>query len=477
MSGVQMPKWKSYTLPSVESFNILRAPPSSIHTRKKERVDMSDVTYMIRNDDSRINEGVNYLARGSNPMVDVSYNNVGGGGGGRTMTMPNIQASNPYKVAANGAFRPPMYTQEDLLPLSRQRRSQTVAITNPGIQANIHNLETQIDNSEIKSAIDKMKMNYVPARPTAVYRMEIPQEVFSGHRLRDPLQFSASAGFRGDQNYDIARVAPQNTPIQASRDPLQFSASAGFRGDQNYDIARVAPQNTPIEASRDRLDVSGAPNVYNPLSNPSRESSIDMNNYIKDNIILQNISPNFRIMVYDSLNKNYSEVFSSIRDKLNIAVQSSLNNPISLSRSDGTPIKLKEYKWQIVTSAVGRDNLVLLPQNGPDLQLERNMPLYAVGTNTSGYTREERMHEIEPLLGEKVQTSATSGVSMRYGRQESIHDKERLVNLRGMGSVGGINNMGSIPISQNHDIPTLSSKNISVKQSAALEMGSRYSQY
>jgi len=444
MSGVQMPKWKSYTLPSVESFNILRAPPSSIHTRKKERVDMSDVTYMIRNDDSRINEGVNYLARGTNPMVDVSYNNVGGGGGGRTMTMPNIQASNPYKVAANGAFRPPMYTQEDLLPLSRQRRSQTAAITNPGIQANIHNLETQIDNSEINSAIDKTKINYVPARPTAVYRMEIPQEVFSGHRLRDPLQVSASAGYRGDQNYDIARVASQNTPLQASRD---------------------------------RLDVSGAPNVYNPLSNPTRDDSIDTNNYIKDNIILQNISPNFRIMVYDSLNKNYSEVFSSIRDKLNIAVQSSLNNPISLNRSDGTPIKIKDYKWQIVTSALGRDNLVLLPQNGPDLQLQRNMPLYAVGTNTSGYTREERMHNIDPLVGEKVQTSATSGVSMSYGRRESIHDKERLVNLRGMGSVGGINNMGSIPISQKHDIPTLSSKNISVKQAAALEMGSRYNQY
>lgn len=439
--GLQMPKRQSYVLPSVESFHILRAPPSSIHTRKKERVDMSDVTFMIRNDDSRINEGVSYLARGSNPMIDVSYNNMGGGS--RTNTMANVQASNPYKVAT---VRPPVYTQEDILPLSRQKRSSTAVITNPGVSSgfSIHNLESQIDNGEINAAIDKEKINYIAARPTAVYRMDIPQEVFSGHRLRDP---------------------------------LKVSASAGFMGNQNYDIARVAPQNSPLEASRDRLDVSAAPNVYNPNTNTIRDDSIDINNYIKDNIILKNISPNFRIMVFDSNNKNYSEVFSSIKEKINIAVQSSLNNPISLSRTDGTQVKIKDYRWKIVTSAVGGDNLVLLPKNAPDLNLERNTPLYAAGTNVSGYTKQERFHTIDPLMGNQVQTSAGSGVSMRYGRQEAIHDVERSMNLRGMGSVGGTNNMGVMPITQNHDIPTLSSKNITVKQAAALEMGSRYNKY
>jgi len=444
--GLQMPKKKGLSMPSVESFHIMRAPPSSIHTRKKERVDFSDVTYMIRNDDSRINEGISYLQRGINPMIDVSYN-TNGMGGSRLTTMSNsVQASNPYKVIKDGAFRPPTYNQEELLPLSRQRRPETAAITNPGIRSgfNIHNLESQVDNGEIKSAIDKEKMNYIATRPTAVYRMDIPQEVFSGHRLRDP---------------------------------LKVSASAGFMGNQNYDIARVAPQNSPMEASRDRLDVSAAPNVNNPNGNTNRDDSIDINNYIKDNIILKNISPNFRIMVFDSNNKNYSEVFSSIKDKLNIAVQSSLNNPISLSRSDGTPVKIKEYRWKIVTSAVGGDNLVLLPQNAPDLQLERNTPLYAAGTNISGYTKQERLHTIDPLMGNQVQVSAGSGVSMSYGRQDAIHDVERTINLRRPGSMGGTSNMGVMPITQNHDIPTLSSKNISVKQAAALEMGSRYNQY
>lgn len=80
-------------------------------------------------------------------------------------------------------------------------------------------------------------------------------------------------------------------------------------------------------------------------------------------------------------------------------------------------------------------------------------------------------------MGSQVQSSAGSGVSMRYGRQEAIHDVERNMNLRGMGTVGGTSNMGVMPIQQNHDIPTLSSKNITVKQAAALEMGSRYNNY
>ena len=472
MSGVALPKWKSYTLPSVESFHIMRSPPSSIHTRKKERVDFSDVSYMVRNDDSRINEGISYLSRGINPMVDISYNNMGGGGS-RTNTMASIQSGNPYKAFKDGAFRPPEYKQEDLLPLSRQKHPETAAITNPGLSGyNIHNLESQIDNAEVSSAIDKQKINYIEARPTAVYRMEIPVEVFSGHRLRDQLKVSASAGFIGDKNYDISRYSSTNNPLQAGKNVL---------------------------------DISATPNMNNPNNNINRDDSIDITNYIKDNIILKNISPNFRILMYDTNNKNYSEVFSSIKDKINIAVQSSLNNPIDVSRSDGHVVKLKDYRWKVVHSAVGGDNLVIIPNNTPELELERNMPLYSAGTNVSGYTNNkrldtndpltdnkiqtsagtnisgytkiERIHTSDPITDIKIQTSVGSGVSMNYGRRDAIHDKERLINLRGMGSVGGISNMGNIPMERNHDIPTLTSKNMNVKQSAAREMGGRYETY
>lgn len=443
-SGVQMPKLRGFQMGSVEPPSlILREPPRSIHTRKKERIDMADVTHMIRNDDSRINEGVSYLARGINPHIDVMYNNSGGGS--RTTTMPNIQSGSVYKVMKDGAFRPPMFKQEDLLPLSRQRRPETSAITNPGIRSgyNIHNLVDMIDQEEVKSSIDKTKLNYIAVRPTAVYKMQLPTEVFTSNAInQDVMRMSASAGVRGPSDGIIARIMPTNDPMEASKNPLLSTATAnlGMMGDT------------------------------------SRDDNIDSNNYIKDNIILQNISPNFSIMVHNPSTNNYSEVFASTRDRLNIAVQSSLNRPISLTREDGTQIKVKDYRWQIVQSAVGGDNLVIHLQNTPDIELERNMPLYAMGTNVSGNSKVERLHTLDPVMESKLKTSATSGVSMNYGRKDAIHDIERNVKLRGMGSVGyAMENFGSVPSTLAHQIPTLSSKGMEVKQAAAQEMGSRYS--
>lgn len=446
-SGVQLPKWKSYTLPSWEQVHILREPPKSIHTRKKERVDMSNVNYMIRNDDTRINEGVAYLQRGVNPHVDVMYNNVGGGGGGRTTTMPNVQASNPYKVMKDGAFRPPIFTQEDLLPLSRQRRPETVGITNPGIRSgyNIHNLVDMMDKEEVHSAVDGEKLNYIAVRPTAVYKMQLPQEVFTSNAInKDVIRTSASAGFMGEQHGGISRMS-YNDPYQASKDPLLSTTTTNIAlmgGDIN------------------------------------RDETINLNNYIKDNIILENISPNFSIVLYNPSTQNYSEVFGSTRDRLNIAVQSSLNRPIDLTREDGTQIKIKDYRWQIVTSAVGRDNLVLQIQNTPDIELNRNTPLYAVGSNVSGSSKVERFHTMDPVMEDRVKTSATSSVSMRYGRNDTIHDKERNVKLRGMGSYGSsMENFGSVPTVQSHSIPTLTSRGLEVRQAASQEMGSRYASF
>lgn len=436
-SGVQLPKWKSYTLPSWEQVHILREPPKSIHTRKKERVDMSNVNYMIRNDDTRINEGINYLQRGVNPMVDVMYNNVGGGGGNKTTSFANIQASNPYKVMKDGAFRPPIFTQKDLLPLSRMARPDTAVITNPGVRDgyNVPNLMDSVDKQQIHSSVDVMKSSYLSVRPTAVFKMQLPQEVFTANAINeDFIQTSASTAISA-QNDEKSRMMYRNIndPTQASKDALLKSATSniGMAGD-----------------------------VY-------RDDNIDINNYIKDNVILKNISPNFSVLIYNPNNKNYSEVFASTKEKVNIAVQSSMNKPIDLTREDGTSVKLKEYRWQIVQSAAGRDNLVLQILNSPELMLDRNVPLYAAGSNISGFSKNEYMHTSDPITDQKVKTSAFSSSSLGYGRRETIHDTEHNIKLRGMGSVGSmIDNVGAIPSVYNRGLPTLSSKAHDVRQEA-----------
>lgn len=122
------------TLPSVEQWytntNILRDPPKSVTTRRKDRVgETSEITQTLAESGDRFCDNINYYARGVNPMVGVSYNNdnngnQGGDKGGR-------QAFLPYRIIREGAFRPPVRRLEELLPLSRQPRIWTTVSSQP----------------------------------------------------------------------------------------------------------------------------------------------------------------------------------------------------------------------------------------------------------------------------------------------------------------------------------------------------------
>ena len=132
------------TLPSVDSWgsnmNILRDPPKAIVTRRIDKVgDNSSITEMIDASGNRACAAIQMLARGVNPSVSVSYSNYGNGnrGGnlaGLTPTMSTIgaQAKLPYTIMKDGAFRPPVRTAQELMPLSRQPRAWTTAFTKPG---------------------------------------------------------------------------------------------------------------------------------------------------------------------------------------------------------------------------------------------------------------------------------------------------------------------------------------------------------
>lgn len=120
------------TLPSVESWytnnNIVRDPPRSVMTRKIDRVgDTAQILATLAESDDRFCEAINHYARGVNPMVSVSY--------GEAQTKDNTSdrgnAFLPYRVIRDGAFRPPIRRQEDLLPLSRLPRNWTTVDPRP----------------------------------------------------------------------------------------------------------------------------------------------------------------------------------------------------------------------------------------------------------------------------------------------------------------------------------------------------------
>jgi len=148
---IQYPKQEHVTLPSVESWgtnmNILRDPPKALFTRRIDKVSATqEITRMIGEDSGdRICEMIKVYPRGINPHVAVSYSNYGTNGGQNRQTnglnargnkvccdgrsVIGGQAKLPYQILNYGSFRPPVFRQEDLLPLSRLPRTNTKAWT------------------------------------------------------------------------------------------------------------------------------------------------------------------------------------------------------------------------------------------------------------------------------------------------------------------------------------------------------------
>lgn len=183
---IQYPKIRHLTLPSVDcglgSINILKDPPRSIVTTYKPKVgDTSQITEAIDNSGDRVCEAINVYSRGINPMVSCDYGNSGTNGGqvrfrygANQPGAINSGASYlPYRVNRDSAFRPPIQTQYDLLPLSRLPRLVTRASTNYGSElTNIVNYLTKC-KTDMKSI--KEKLLQAISVPVATFNIERPQ--------------------------------------------------------------------------------------------------------------------------------------------------------------------------------------------------------------------------------------------------------------------------------------------------------------
>jgi len=166
------------TLGSVESWgnnmSILKDPPKSIYTRRIDKVGQtSDITASIDEGTDRACEAILQYARGVNPSVSVSYNNTQSMNG-QGMQSNNQQAYLPYRVNRDGAFRPPIQTEYNLRPLSRMPRVWTSSFSNPAFpdfSKQMVTCGTAETTKEVKNSLLK-----VSARPTAVYKINTPQE-------------------------------------------------------------------------------------------------------------------------------------------------------------------------------------------------------------------------------------------------------------------------------------------------------------
>lgn len=235
------------TLPSVGSWNtnnnILKDPPKSITTRRIDKVgDSNSLINDVDESGDRICESINKYARGVNPFVSVDYGNNGSNGGQNykiSNPFSNIKGTSmpylPYRVAKDGAFRPPILTQSQLMPLSRQPRTNTTAFTKKGF---IDYSKTLFENScDFRSIKDELLQAHI--RPTATYNIQTPiDEPYDiKNYIKEVTKFDSHAGNSGVRTMDLTTTEVK-TPLkeinEESLNPENVSTNAGSSGTVVY---------------------------------------------------------------------------------------------------------------------------------------------------------------------------------------------------------------------------------------------------
>jgi hypothetical protein len=386
------------TLPSVEgglgSMNILRDPPKSIMTRRKDKVgETSSITSLIDDSGDRACEGISTYARGINPFVSVDYGNAGNNGGQRVggistssgssgNTLHGGQAYLPYRVARDGAFRPPVKAPFDLLPLSRMPRTNTSGFTKPGFVDYSKKLMCPggnyraVKDDTIKSSI----------RPTATFRIDAPLvEPFEvKYVIKNPTKFDKSAGVSGLRTQDITNQVVQqpskeiNKTILNSEDMYTNQGSTGrvrYVDNSHIDTTRYLQdtlnssvdtnksqsiQITPIEdifdidiKTKDSMNIS-----YTPLkTGPTKENHMHKDIELQRRVLNSTMATNKHRNVYSRPEIEHQSV-----QKRNRPIAQVISDHGTIKRQSDVDLNSREYSLKPTIKAggmTGRGNMPL----------------------------------------------------------------------------------------------------------------------
>ena len=356
------------TLPSVESWgtnmNILRDPPKSVHTRKINKVGQtSDITSMIDDSSDRASEAIMVYARGVNPSVSVSYNNIGNNGGqssGSLTGLNNTQAAKlPYRIMRDGAFRPPVLRQEQLLPLSRQPRIWTSQFSQSGFtdfSKRVKNSGTADETKEVHTDILKGHI-----RPTAVYKIETPiQKTYDiKNNIQDIINTNANSGIR------TLNITQQNVQV-----PAHQIFDVPLHADAHTNKAR--PETQIIDNNMDTNRYLQTPNYNVVNSNKARPETQIIDNNMDTDRYLQ--TPNYNVV--NSNTSSNTTAFMSIDEVIDLPEMpiqnvNNISHTAPYSRDgDGTKYIHK------------------------DVERNRQLPTYSSSTNMADNTKYKRhLHE------------------------------------------------------------------------------------
>ena len=396
------------TLPSVESWgtnmNILRDPPKSLMTRRKDKVgETSSITELIDGSGNRSCEAISLYARGINPSVSVDYGNAGnnggqrGGGcfGGGSMnnaggnigssgnTLHGGQAYLPYRVNRDGAFRPPIVSPFNLLPLSRMPRTNTAAFSKPGFVDFSKKLTCPGGNYRaVKDETIKASI-----RPTATYRLDAPLiEPFEvKYVIKNPTKFDSHAGVSGMRTQDLTSQVVQQPSKEVNTTPLYAEdvyanhgsgATVRYVDNSHFDTNRYLQdslhssvqtkrsqsiQITPIEDIMD-VDVhtytKDAMNIsYTPLrTGHTKEDHIHKDVELQRRVLAATMATNKHRNIYSRPDIDHQAV-----QKRNRPIAHATANPGTIQRQNGMEFNDREYVLKPTLSAGGMSGRGRMP--------------------------------------------------------------------------------------------------------------------
>lgn len=415
---------------------IYKEPNKSIHTRKKERVSEADTLWAFRpdgpaSDPTRINEAIRYFAAGVNPSVEIDY--TGMGRGSQTTVAKSNSAGALYKL---DVVRPPLFPIETTMPLSRPRTHQNKSVeTNPGLNASDSSASVagRIDNTIIEAGI---RSEHQAALPITV-------QATSHYQISEPFPMSAKWAIQDD-----------------TFERFNFSTNPGntqFIGNDESICRETSPYGTIIRPSADAYT--------NPTFSSQDRLNRDGSGHTREKTIIEHVKPNFQLVIYSPANHVSTEVQASIKEKQNIAIRAAMGLPIELNRGDGTKIKLSGKNWTAVQTNIGLDQ-VILTVDSPDIQLERNLPLYAATSMYSSPTDITERYNPDLDLESKITTEAYTPIDMsqmEYHRSayDQLQNNTKLDDIPEYGSFQGSfstipkwNSLPPIPVKTRENVKT-----------------------
>jgi hypothetical protein len=308
----------------------------------------------------------------------------------------------------NGAFRPPVLTQEDLLPLSRLPRNKTSVVSNPEFPNYLKKIENP---TELRSV--KKEVLHTSVRPTAYRKFDhSPCHLSeSKYSVKDQLIVSANSGLR---TLDIKSLEEMKPVKEIVDDVIRVNATVQF-GSTLTEKRTI--DNSHFDTTKYINNDTLSGNIKTNISGHTKNiETKGFDRGVKDDVTIVSYTPNISSHTKNIETKGFDR---GVRDDVCIVSY--------------TP------------NIHGNDKVDHIYS---DIELDRKMPMYQMNSNiTDSRRRTNLTHTNDIVLDSKTQGSAVANVGGNFMRSVD-NITNRNLNLRPSLQKGGFENKGFIPTTQ-----------------------------